>query len=87
MSVVIGGKFRPEPAYHRDTETGSFWERLPSLSPHDLRVQTALLRFPVLGTAGNTCSYALPSEWPGPITNCNLGPDGSEQQEYEHGTF
>jgi hypothetical protein len=23
-------------------------------------------------------------EWPGPITNCNLGPEGSEQQEYEY---
>ncbi len=22
-------------------------------------------------------------EWPGPITNCNLGPHGAEQREYE----
>ncbi len=33
---------------------------------------------------GRVTSNNPSGAYPGPITNCNLGPDGSEQEDYEH---
>ena len=74
--MIIGSKFRPVPAYARDTDAGTYWERLPQPTHSELRVQKALLSSPVTDTSGNTVTYALPS---------NLAPTGFEQEEQENG--
>jgi hypothetical protein len=43
MTVEIGKRFKPEPALHIDTETGTFWARLPPVeSSTEIATQRAL---------------------------------------------
>lgn len=43
MPVHIGLKYTGQPAAHADTTTGVYWEALPQITGHALKIQQALL--------------------------------------------